>query len=102
MKNKNYLRDKNGMVRNCSANIAKMNPFEYMVLKVNNKSFWKNTMLDLSEQYREGLENFGWGIVNTLLLITFPISLTIAGIFEIKRARKEVEEYRKRVKATRS
>ena len=75
----------NGKIRNCDNNIAKMNVLEYIIY-IDLKSYLSlDTLSDLLKQY----ESVFYAIVNTLLLIFFPITLLIRAIVRTRMARKD-------------
>ena len=84
---KNYIRD-DGKMRLCSSNIAKMNIFEWMWYSDRLKS----TLIYSLEQLKEGLILLGSGIINIASIIAFPVIYPVVAYFEIRRAKKEVQD----------
>jgi len=89
---KDYIRDK-GKIRNCDHNIAQMNIFEFILFDIRN-GFFKYSIMNIAEQYKEGFENLFLAIINTITMVLFPIGLVIRAIFGIKNAKIRVEQYK--------
>lgn len=83
---KEYIKD-NGKIRNCDSNISKMNIFEYIWFIITAQHFFKYNILETLEEYKKGFINLGIGILNTILIIIFPITLIFIAYNDIKNAK---------------
>lgn len=84
---KDYILD-NGKIRNCKVNIAKMNVFEYIKFDIFQNKILKHGIKEIAKMYKEGFECLLFAIVSTILIIFFPITLTVKAVYKIKDAKK--------------
>lgn len=99
---KEYIKD-NNKIRKCTANISKMNIFEWIYydfrywneLKNMKYYFCENIgYLFLSiENLFLSIANLFLSIVELLTIILFPITILISATISIYRAKKEVKQY---------
>ena len=89
---KDFILDE-GKIRNCQKNIAMMNVFEYIIFDIFDKNCLKRIFIETIEQYWEGLKSLCLAIINTILLVIFPISLFLKGYFEIKEAKTQMKKW---------
>ena len=89
MFNKDFIRNDNGKIRNCDANIAKMNIFEYLIYK----RFFISTMKDNFGYTLDLFKELGLFILFILLLIVAPISFPIIAYLHIRESKKNIIKY---------
>jgi hypothetical protein len=92
---KEYLKNSNGKIKNCASNIAKMNIFEYVLFDINCNNVIKHSLKETLEQYIEGFISLFWAVINTTLIVCFPITLLTKAILTIKHSKKQVEEFKR-------
>ena len=89
MKNKNYLKNDDGKIRDCYANVAKMNILEHM------KFYWitQKEYRHLPSYILENLKDLWEGlfplITNLIFFLTFPISIPLKSYYHIRHAKKQ-------------
>lgn len=86
---KNYIRD-NGKVRNCPANLAKMNVFEYIYYYK-----FKNIISNIFWSFKNYPFDIRLYIGLILLIAFFPLNLFIISYFEIRENKKFVKQHSK-------
>jgi hypothetical protein len=91
MFNKGFIKD-NGQIRNCSSNIAKMNILELMYVKIFQWNFLGYTMYIYFECVKTAILNVIILLLNTVLLILFPISFFVMCYLEIIKERKYIKQ----------
>jgi hypothetical protein len=84
MKKKEYIRD-NGKIRNCPANIVKMNIFTYISWD------FKVFCYTLKQQLKQTFVDFFNGLIILILTTLFPITIVVRAVFNIRRAKKEIK-----------
>lgn len=91
MFNKDFIKD-NGQIRNCSSNIAKINVLELMYVKVFQWNFLKYIFHTYFECIKTTVLDIIVLLINTILLILFPISFFVMCYLEIIKERKYVKQ----------
>lgn len=86
---KEFIRD-DGIVRNCVANIAKMNIFEFMWYN------WREAFSPVTEFVyflKESVAGLSLFLANLAIFILFPITIPLHSYFVIRDAKKQVEKH---------
>jgi len=87
---KEYIKD-NNKIRKCSANVSKMNIFEWVYYDFKD---W-NELSNIKYHLYISLKDICFGTLNLISILLLPISILINATLSIYRARKEVKQYRK-------
>jgi len=87
---KEYIKD-NNKIRKCSANVSKMNIFEWVYYDFID---W-NELSNIKYHLYISLKDICFGTLNLISILLLPISILINATLSIYRARKEVKQYRK-------
>lgn len=74
-----FIRD-NGKIRNCTANIRKMNFLEFAIFDIKN-GFFKIYTCDTIYAYKEGIRHLFAGLAGTFFVILFPLTLILRFVF---------------------
>ena len=88
---KEYIKD-NGIVRECTSNIAKMNPFEYAYYKIKYWGAYRSAFDDLTELMFIFVESLIYIPIVILKMIFMPIVQMIYGVFKIHKSKTIMNE----------
>lgn len=88
---KEYIKD-NGIVRECTSNIAKMNPFEYAYCKIKYWGAYRSAFDDLTELMFIFVESLIYIPIVILKMIFMPIVQMIYGVFKIHKSKTIMNE----------
>lgn len=88
---KEYIKD-NGIVRECTSNIAKMNPLEYAYYKIKYWGAYRSAFDDLTELMFIFVESLIYIPIVILEMIFMPIVQMIYGVFKIHKSKTIMNE----------
>lgn len=92
---KDFIMD-NEKVRNCAANIAKMNAFEYVYYDFKDWDAMRNFPSDFMDIVKEFFKATFCLFVNILSLVFFPVVLLVHAQYEINKSKKFCAKYEKK------
>jgi hypothetical protein len=82
-----FIKDE-GKVRNCIANIEKMNIFEYVYYALLEWGFLQSVFSRLLQSIYSIIKEIGYLLCCILTIITFPINIWIYAYIDIRRNKK--------------
>lgn len=92
---KEYILKTNGEIKECPSNISKMNLYKYIKTFTVFRRFFYNLIPE-----KEAIEHFVMTLFRLLIFVTLPISMiiiiVISSLSSIKKAKKEVNEWKKK------
>lgn len=88
---KDFILDE-GKIRNCPKNIAMMNIFEYMIFDIFRNKCLKHGFIETMNQYYEGIKMLYFAIINSVLLIIFPITIIFKWYSTIKEVKTQMKK----------
>ena len=92
---KDFIMD-NGKVRNCHANVAKMNAFEYVYYDFKDWGAMRHFLYYFMDIVKEFFKATFCLFVNILSLVFFPIVLLAQAQYEINKSKKFCVQYMKK------
>ncbi len=89
---KDFILD-NGKVRNCESNNAKMNVFEWIWYRKEDRILL--FLQDSTEQFKEGFILLLASVLNLSMIVFFPITFPLIAYINIQEAKKQVTIHEK-------
>lgn len=89
---KDFILD-NGKVRNCESNNAKMNIFEWIWYRKEDRILL--FLSDSVEQFKEGFILLLASVLNLSMIVFFPITFPLIAYINIREAKKQVAIHEK-------
>lgn len=89
---KDFILD-DGKIRNCPKNIAMMNILEYILFDVFEHKCLKHGFIETMNQYYEGIKILCFAIINSILLIIFPITIIFKWYHAVKECKMQMKKY---------
>lgn len=65
-----------------------MNVLEYIKFDIIENKVLKHGIIEIAKMYKEGFECLLFAIASTILIIFFPITLTVKAVYKIKEVKK--------------
>lgn len=79
----NYIRD-GGKVRECKANIIKMNLLQHIYYSIFHWNYFGNALYDVKESFIKFISSGFWLVNDILKIVLFPILIAINSIIQLR------------------